>query len=276
VSVTLNVVTTGTYTVAVLSNGPASSGNDYTIDDISIVETTCTADLEITKSVSNATPLVGDIIEYTLNVKNNGPDTATAPIVTDVLPAGMTYEPVGTTHIPSQIVGQNLTWNLADLASGATQILKLRAKVMGIGTLENHVSVNSLSTIDPTSGNNSGSVNILSRTAPVAVDDNYTATGTTPVILIPLTGDSTGTTIQSISGTLLTPGTAQIIPVPNGIVNISTGDIITFTANIGFTGAITIPYVIQDTSGNTATANEIITVSPPSPPTAVDDLYTST
>jgi hypothetical protein len=71
---------------------------------------------------------------------------------------------------------------------------------------------------------------------PVATDDNYTTTSTTPVTLTPLTGDSTGTTIQSISGVLLTPGIAQTISIPGkGVINVSSTGAITFTANSGFT-----------------------------------------
>jgi Bacterial Ig domain/Domain of unknown function DUF11/Cadherin-like domain len=96
---------------------------------------------------------------------------------------------------------------------------------------------------------------------PTAIDDNYTTTGTTPVTLTPLTGDTAGTTIKSINGVDLTPGTAQVITTTNGTVNVSSAGVITFTPTAGFTGDATFPYVIQDTAGNTATANEKITVS---------------
>jgi large repetitive protein len=62
---------------------------------------------------------------------------------------------------------------------------------------------------------------VCTTSPPVAADDNYTTTGTNPVTLLPLTGDSTGSTILSISGVLLNPGIPQIIPVPNGTVNIT-------------------------------------------------------
>jgi hypothetical protein len=109
---------------------------------------------------------------------------------------------------------------------------------------------------------------------PTATDDNYTTTGTTPVTLTPLTGDTAGTTIKSINGIILT-GAAQSIPVPNGTVNIGTTGTIVFIPNTGYSGDATFPYVIQDASGNTATANEKITVSLPTPPTATNDVYTT-
>ncbi len=115
--------------------------------------------------------------------------------------------------------------------------------------------------LDPTN-NSSCVVTTIVLPSPTAIDDTYTATGSTPVTLTPLTGDSTGTTIKSINGTDLTPGTAQIITVPNGTVNVSATGVITFTANPGYSGAVTFPYVIEDANGQTTTANQNITVNP--------------
>jgi large repetitive protein len=102
--------------------------------------------------------------------------------------------------------------------------------------------------------------------APTAVDDNYTATEDGPAItLTPLALDSDvdGDTIsvQSINGTPLTPGTAQTIAVTGGTVNVTAGGVISFTPGAGVTGLVTIPYVIVDADGSTATANELITIN---------------
>ena len=49
------------------------------------------ADLSVTKTVSNATPNVGDQITFTVTLSNQGPDAATGVQVTDLLPAGLTF-----------------------------------------------------------------------------------------------------------------------------------------------------------------------------------------
>jgi uncharacterized repeat protein (TIGR01451 family)/gliding motility-associated-like protein len=106
--------------------------------------------------------------------------------------------------------------------------------------------------------------------APVAVDDLYTVAEDATVTLTPLALDTdidgNILSITSIGGTILTGG-VQTIPVTNGTVNISAGNVITFTPSANYNSAtpISIAYVISDGNGGTATANELITV------TAVND-----
>ena len=112
---------------------------------------------------------------------------------------------------------------------------------------------------------------------PVAVNDTYTVEQDGgPITLTPLALDSDPDedpiTILSINGVTLTPGTAQTIPItdgafPNGTVTITAAGVISFTprpgsVDPGFSGTVTFPYVISDGRGGTATANEIITVTP--------------
>jgi large repetitive protein len=49
------------------------------------------ADLSVTKTVSDATPNVGDQITFTVTLTNAGPDAATGVQVTDLLPAGLSF-----------------------------------------------------------------------------------------------------------------------------------------------------------------------------------------
>ena len=117
---------------------------------------------------------------------------------------------------------------------------------------------------------------------PVAVDDNYTTDEELAVALNPLTGDSDvdgdTLTVTSIGGTTILPGTLQQITIiGQGILTVDTLGNITFTSLENFNGTVTIPYIINDSNGGTATANEIITVnSINDAPVAVDDLYIAT
>jgi hypothetical protein len=111
---------------------------------------------------------------------------------------------------------------------------------------------------------NTITINVFQNTPPVAVDDNYLVAANGTVALTPLTqdSDSDGGTLSvvSINGVTLTPGTAQTITVPDGLVSVSAAGEITFTPNTNFNGTVTIPYVITDGQGGSATANEIIEV----------------
>ncbi|MFW1953960.1 Ig-like domain-containing protein, partial [Acinetobacter beijerinckii] len=87
----------------------------------------------------------------------------------------------------------------------------------------------------------------------------------TPVTLNPLANDTEADgnplTITAINGVTLTPGPAQQINTPNGVVNIDAQGNISFTRIAGFTGQESFSYSISDGQGGSATATETINVS---------------
>ena len=66
-----------------------SSGSSGPLDEP--VNIALQADLALAKTVSNATPNVGDTITYTVTLSNNGPNDATNVQVTDTLPTGVSF-----------------------------------------------------------------------------------------------------------------------------------------------------------------------------------------
>ena len=106
---------------------------------------------------------------------------------------------------------------------------------------------------------------LTGNTPPVAVNDSYTTPHNTPVVLNPLQGDTDpendALSITSINGVTLTPGTAQSIPVTNGVVTVAADGTITFTPNTGFVGQVSFPYTISDGHGGTSQAIETITIT---------------
>ncbi|MAU10680.1 MAG: hypothetical protein CL607_12720 [Anaerolineaceae bacterium] len=91
--------------------------------------TVTTVDLAVVKSVTPTAPSEGDIVTYTIQVTNNGPANATGVVVTDTLPAGLTYvsnnsASTGTTYAPA--TGE---WAIGDLTIGASIQLEIRARV---------------------------------------------------------------------------------------------------------------------------------------------------
>lgn len=155
-SATLTVVATVKST-GVYANTATISGNqtDPTPTNNSSTSTpvpTAATDLAITKTVSNAAPVVGSNVTFTLSVVNNGPSAATAVIVNDVLPAGYTFvsaTPSGSWTAPN--------WTIGNLANGGTASLAIVATVNATGPYANTATVSGGQT-DPTPGNNSSTV----------------------------------------------------------------------------------------------------------------------
>lgn len=117
---------------------------------------------------------------------------------------------------------------------------------------------------------------------PVAIDDSFTIIE--DAINAPLNNlfgndtDVDGDTlnVKSINGTARTPGTAQSITVPNGIVNVSAAGVITFTPNADFDGLVRFDYVVQDGKGGEDVGTVNITVNPVNdPPVAIDVTVTT-
>ena len=109
------------------------------------------------------------------------------------------------------------------------------------------------------------SADVVVTACPVTVDDEYTVDEDASVVLTPLDLDTDldGDTLSivSIGGVTLTPGTAQTIPVTNGIVEVDASGVITFTPDPDYNGLVSFPYVITDGTSED-TADELITVTP--------------
>lgn len=122
------------------------------VDDIEILYCGAgEADVALTKVVAPGQVAPGDALVYTLTVTNNGPGAAAGVVVTDTLPAGLTY--VGN-DCGAAYVAPTLTWNVGALGNGAALVCNVTATVDpgAAGTLVNAASVSSTSS-DPNGAN---------------------------------------------------------------------------------------------------------------------------
>jgi len=98
-----------------------------------IVNSDLGVDLQITKSVNNTSPNIGDVVMFTLDVRNNGPDTATNSTVTDALPAGLIYQIAsisgGDASNDSDPAGSGLSWVINSLGAGSSTALTFSATI---------------------------------------------------------------------------------------------------------------------------------------------------
>jgi uncharacterized repeat protein (TIGR01451 family) len=146
------------------------------------------ADLQVTKSDSPDPVLVGETVTYTVTVLNNGPDAAANVVLTDTLPAGVTFISATDGAVP---VNGVLTYNVGALAAQQSRTVTIVVRADTPGQITNTASA-SADQDDPDSANNTG------------------ITATTDVLDPPETADTDVEVEKTAAATSVKPG-AQIV-----------------------------------------------------------------
>jgi len=152
---TVGVVVTPTV-AGTIANQVSVSGFELDLNpgnNASSITTTVTpiAELVLRASTSSASVLAGSNLTYTLSVSNQGPSSATGVVLTNRLPAGVTY--LGAQGGSCVITGSVVTCSLGTLSPGAATAVNLAVMTMIDGSLTNISSVRS-GVMDPNLGNN--------------------------------------------------------------------------------------------------------------------------
>ena len=95
------------------------------------------SDLTVVKTVSDASPNYRDYVTWTIEISNNGPDTAHDVVMSDLLPKSLIYVDCDRDYSPSSGI-----WNVGTLEKGEKVTLKIRCIVNATGLIENFVCVN--------------------------------------------------------------------------------------------------------------------------------------
>jgi LPXTG-site transpeptidase (sortase) family protein len=170
VSATLTIVATDNST-SPLTNTATKSAEDQ-VDPVagnnsaSATVTGQSADIAITKTVSNLTPDFGTNVVFTLTAHNNGPSAATGVVVTDVLPAGLTFVSAAPSAGTTYVAG---TWTIGALANGASATLGITVTVNTSAVTTNTATKTAENQPDPAAGNNSASATITPVAADIAI-----------------------------------------------------------------------------------------------------------
>jgi len=125
------------------------------------------ADIQVTKTVDDATPLVGANVTYTILAQNNGPDDATGVEITDALPAGVTF--VSATPSVGSYDSASGLWTIGDFANGASATLTIVVTVESPDPVLNTATVTHSDQFDPAPGNNSSGISLNGRQIDIAV-----------------------------------------------------------------------------------------------------------
>ena len=133
------------------------SKNSYT-DTTNIIG----ADLAVTKTVAPSSPLAGSTFTYTISLSNLGPSQATGVLLTDTLPADVTF--VRYSAIQGTYNTANGVWNVGSLANGAASTLRVVARVNNNAqgkTVVNSIEGLSSDIPDYNASNNTASVSFI-------------------------------------------------------------------------------------------------------------------
>ena len=265
------------------------------IDDSTIVPVVGTADVQVAKVVDNATPAVGDTVTFTVTATNLGPDPAETIVLSDLIPAGLTYvsdSPTQGTYTPGSGV-----WAVGDLAVAAAAVLTLSATVdptsAGL-TIANTAQVVSTFTNDPNPANDADSatvdvlepgevqlVKVVDSTGPYSLGDTIsghfeiTNIGPVPLTNLVVNDPNAIVTGSPVAGPL-TAGSTDSTVTWSHIVTQTDVDAAQFSNQATVTGDDGTPTSVTDNSSTTAnpTGNDP-TVTPIAQNPAIDLLKTA-
>lgn len=271
----------GTYTADLQVSGLLAVGTyDVTIRFTS-EETNETVDCTVAVNVENAaTDLAvskdgpadyrpGENLTYLITV-NPGGLVATNVVLTDTLPAGLTYVSDNSGVTPTQN-GQQLVWNLGNLTSQRVVSLVARVGAGVTGTIVNTATA-STGSPDGNQDNNTDSASSTFRVLPASFDGSTkTASATTvqvgTVFTYTLTITNSGEVAGSYTLTDTIPAQLSIVSAPGMTVN---GQTLTASGTVSAGGQATYMIAVRAESvgvvTNTATlagANQTLTLTAP-------------
>ncbi|MDP1816062.1 MAG: SdrD B-like domain-containing protein [Leadbetterella sp.] len=182
------------------------------------------ADLRLTNQISSVLPTVGDVVTFTVTLSNDGPNSATDIAIKNVVANG--FGTITNISNGGVLVGNTITWNLANLTNGTNQTFTYQATILSPGsgiTYANTAQVSASDQFDPDSSPNN---NIGTE------DDQATVTATLQGADLSLTKQISDTTpnvgdIVTFTITLHNAGPDQATNVgiediiPNGYGNVT-------------------------------------------------------
>jgi uncharacterized repeat protein (TIGR01451 family) len=131
--------------------------------------TTPQTDLALTLAGAPNPVIVGSNLTYTITVTNNGPDVALDVVVTNQLPAGLTFIPGSSASSFGLVTNMNgvITCNVGNLNSGNGGFITVATIPQQAGSITNRVGVRTDSS-DTNLGNNSTSI-VITATSPAPI-----------------------------------------------------------------------------------------------------------
>ena len=155
--------------VTATATDPGGNTSEFSNDVQSTAS--ATADLSVIGTGFPKSSTVGSSVTYALTVSNGEGGRASGVILTDVLPAGVSFVSAESSQGTASLAGGTVTANLGPLANGATATIKIVVTLTAPGAISDRASVGGDQT-DPDKDNNA--IEILVN-ATLAAPANLTA-----------------------------------------------------------------------------------------------------
>jgi uncharacterized repeat protein (TIGR01451 family) len=186
VTIVVTPTVTGVITNTAVVDGNQADGNaanDSDSEETTVVPVPVDADLSLSKSDSPDPALVGQPLTYTLTVTNNGPDASTGSVVTDTLPAGVTFDSAtaGCTNASGTV-----TCAISSLLNGGSASVNIVVIPTASGALTNTAVVDGNEN-DPNTANDSASASTTVSVPTADLGVSKSASSSTAVVGQPLT-----------------------------------------------------------------------------------------
>ena len=198
--------------------------------------------------------VAGEAAVYTLTITNLGNTGAHDVIVTDILPDGVTF--VGALPAPASVAGQVLTFNLGELAAGASTVITIDVVADSTaGTGDNTASVSTSSVEGGAAGaNNSAACSSNYLSPDLALDKTCPAdmtAGENAVFTVAIDNLGTSTATNVVVTDTLPDGVVFVSAVP-APTTVSGQDVVFELGDLaaGAGTVITINVAVESTSGS--------------------------
>ena len=200
------------------------------------------------------------------------------PIQNDTDPNSnaLTLRAIGNTILSGGAETINVTNGIVNASANGNLTFTPNANFVGVATFNYEIRNFNNKSSNAEVNINVGPINRY----PQAVNDVYTTSINTPIVVNPIQNDTDPDgdpiNIRAIGNTILSGG-AETINVPNGVVNIDTAGIITFTPTANYIGISSFNLEIKDITNKISFSNVNIKIGPINRyPNAVNDIYTTT
>ena len=222
-------VTPATATTYQLNNLTNTCGQGMTFGRVQIRVGSGSADVSLSMQVSNRTPAVFEVVSYSVTLTNAGPQAAQNVVVTNTLPAGLSF--IDTPSGAITTMPDGLTINAGTVPVGIPVTYVFRARAIGPGVFINAAQITDATTPDPDSQPGSGTGDGQDDAAQV----DFRTKESSDRIMVSANANQTPLPPLQSNQPVADPNTADLslaVQVDNRAPNVANSDVVTATLTV--------------------------------------------